>query len=230
VRSYLRSGRRRDALSGDERRKFLHDARTSSGTQSASLSRFRTARSIRELIPPNRTEEVMRRRLFHGRAGIALPFTLGLVIATAATATAAKLITGKQIKNGSVGLVDLSAKAKKSLRGARGRRGPQGPAGPQGAPGGAAATLWFSNLDGNARGAGFVRIDVPADRLAGSHVVTFTQDVSRCAFVATTGAPGFAYASAEQQFNGTKTGQVFVGTFDSAGNNASRPFSLAVYC
>jgi hypothetical protein len=54
-----------------------------------------------------------------------------LVSATAATA-ASGLITGAQIKNGSIGLVDLSAKAKRALKGQRGPAGLQGVAGPAG--------------------------------------------------------------------------------------------------
>lgn len=59
-----------------------------------------------------------------------------------ATATSYLLITGKQIKNGSIGFEDLSASAKQSLHGQRGapgvngtngQPGPQGQAGPQGA-------------------------------------------------------------------------------------------------
>lgn len=70
-----------------------------------------------------------------------LTFVLGVVIATTATAGAAALITGKQIKDGTIQLKDLSASAKKSLRGAQGPRGPQGesgtpgPQGLQGPPG-----------------------------------------------------------------------------------------------
>jgi len=59
-------------------------------------------------------------------------------------ATAAGLITGKQIRNHTIGLVDLKKTAQKALRGERGLRGlsgpagpagPQGPAGPAGLPG-----------------------------------------------------------------------------------------------
>ena len=59
---------------------------------------------------------------------------LALFIALAGTATAgtAVLITGKQIKNGSIGVVDLSATAKRALKG---QRGPQGPPGQQGLSG-----------------------------------------------------------------------------------------------
>jgi Collagen triple helix repeat (20 copies) len=55
-----------------------------------------------------------------------------------ATAGAVALITGKQIKNGTIGLVDLSAKTKSALKGNRGtagRAGLPGPAGPQGSHG-----------------------------------------------------------------------------------------------
>lgn len=62
-----------------------------------------------------------------------------IVLATAggAGATAVHLITGRDIKNHSIGLNDLSATAKQALRG---KTGPQGPAGPEGAPGGYKAT------------------------------------------------------------------------------------------
>jgi hypothetical protein len=58
-----------------------------------------------------------------------------LVSATAATA-ASGLITGAQIKNGSIGLVDLSANAKRALKGQRGPAGPAGLQGLQGVAGG----------------------------------------------------------------------------------------------
>jgi len=69
-----------------------------------------------------------------------------VVVSVAGTASAAGhgMITGIQIKNGSIGLADLSEKAKDSLKGQRGPAGPQGQQGaqgqkgeqgPQGAPG-----------------------------------------------------------------------------------------------
>ena len=67
------------------------------------------------------------------------------VAATGGTATAAKLITGKDVKNGSLtgkdvknrslGVSDLSAKARASLRGQAGLTGPTGPAGAAGTAG-----------------------------------------------------------------------------------------------
>ena len=71
------------------------------------------------------------RRIFHGRAGTALAFMLGLLVATAGTATAAKLITGKQIKDGSISSKDLS----KAVRAQLTKTGVTGPAGSQGAKG-----------------------------------------------------------------------------------------------
>jgi hypothetical protein len=65
---------------------------------------------------------------------------VALAIGAAASAGAAKLLTGGDIKNGSLQVKDLSKKAQKQLKGAEGPAGPQGPTGPQGAqgPGGAA--------------------------------------------------------------------------------------------
>ncbi len=73
------------------------------------------------------------RGVMRGRAGMALAFLLGLVIATAGTATAARLITGKQIKDGSVSTRDLS----KGVRGLLAKSAKPGPAGPRGERGAA---------------------------------------------------------------------------------------------
>ena len=51
------------------------------------------------------------------------------------SATAARLVTGKQIKNGSIQFADLSKAAKKKLLGKPGARGTQGSQGAQGAQG-----------------------------------------------------------------------------------------------
>jgi hypothetical protein len=72
------------------------------------------------------------------------------VVAAASSTAATIVVTSKNIKNGTIQTVDISAKAKRALRGNRGPRGfrglpglpgsqgaagPQGPAGPQGRPG-----------------------------------------------------------------------------------------------
>jgi hypothetical protein len=65
------------------------------------------------------------------------------MLVSSASATAAFVVTSKNIKNGTIQTVDLSAKARKALKGKAGpagARGPQGPAGPQGPPGFVGAT------------------------------------------------------------------------------------------
>jgi Collagen triple helix repeat (20 copies) len=75
------------------------------------------------------------------KAALIAAFVAAIVSATAATATTTIVITGAQIKDGSIQAKDLSAKARRSLRGQRGPRGLRGlagapgPTGPAGAPG-----------------------------------------------------------------------------------------------
>jgi hypothetical protein len=60
------------------------------------------------------------------------------VVATASGTAATILVTTKNIKNGTIQTVDISAKAKRALKGNRGPRGSAGipgPAGPQGIQG-----------------------------------------------------------------------------------------------
>src|SRR4051794_1725137 len=83
------------------------------------------------------------RRCLSGRGAMALTFVLGLVIASATTAGAASLISGSQIKNGTIAKQDLSKAVRKQLArtgaggaaGPQGAQGAQGPAGSNGAPG-----------------------------------------------------------------------------------------------
>jgi hypothetical protein len=76
------------------------------------------------------------RRLTSGRGAVVLAFLIGLLIATAGTATAARLITGKQIKDGSISTRDLSKSLQKTLKAAaKAKPGAEGPQGPQGPPG-----------------------------------------------------------------------------------------------
>lgn len=75
-----------------------------------------------------------------GRAGMLGAFVVGLAVATAGTATASKLITGKQIKNGSITREGLSRAIRTQLAthaspGPRGEQGPQCSPGAQGVQG-----------------------------------------------------------------------------------------------
>ncbi len=69
-----------------------------------------------------------------------LAFILGAALAGGGTATAAKLITGQDIKNGSITVKDLSPQLRAKLAtsqpaGAKGDPGPKGDTGPKGDPG-----------------------------------------------------------------------------------------------
>jgi hypothetical protein len=77
------------------------------------------------------------RRFLRSGLGLVLAFALGVVLATAGTATAARLITGKEIKNGTIPGKDLSRKVRAKLATvtAAGVPGPQGPKGDAGAAG-----------------------------------------------------------------------------------------------
>lgn len=54
------------------------------------------------------------------------------MLVSSASATAAFVVTSKNIKNGTIQTVDLSSKARKALKGARGLRGEDGPQGKAG--------------------------------------------------------------------------------------------------
>jgi hypothetical protein len=56
-------------------------------------------------------------------------------LVAASSATAALIVTSKNIKNGTIQMVDISAGAKRALKGQRGLIGPTGPTGPAGAVG-----------------------------------------------------------------------------------------------
>lgn len=76
-------------------------------------------------------------RIVEGRRGLVVGLILGAVVASAGTAGASALITGTQIKDGSITKKDLSraVRAELAKAGPRGSTGPTGPQGPQGAPG-----------------------------------------------------------------------------------------------
>lgn len=70
-------------------------------------------------------------RTLKTKRGVIIAFLLGLALATATTATAATMITSKQIKNGTIRMKDLSPKVRSKID----APGPVGPAGPVGQPG-----------------------------------------------------------------------------------------------
>jgi hypothetical protein len=62
------------------------------------------------------------------------------MLVSSASATAAFVVTSKNIKNGTIQTIDLSAKARKALKGKAGPAGARGPAGPAGPTGFVGAT------------------------------------------------------------------------------------------
>lgn len=77
------------------------------------------------------------RDLLKGRTGLFVAFVLGATIAAAGTATGAALVTGRQIKDGTITMRDLSksVRAKLATAGATGPAGAKGDAGVKGDPG-----------------------------------------------------------------------------------------------
>lgn len=97
-----------------------------------------------------------------------LAFTLGLIVATAGTATAAKLITGNQIKDGTITAKDLSKSLRQKISktgkpgatgpaGATGVAGMTGPAGATGPTGVIDAASYFTKAESDAR---YPQIDI----------------------------------------------------------------------
>ena len=142
----------------------------------------------------------MRGRL-SGRSQVILAFMIGIVVATAGTATAARLITGKQIKDGTITARDLS----KGVRATLGTPGPQGPAGAAGAagqpgapgatgpigatgPAGADATRLWAVIDSSGeikRGSGVVSV---TKSNPGRYEVRFNRAVNTCSVTANVAA------------------------------------------
>jgi hypothetical protein len=67
--------------------------------------------------------------------GVLIAAVAVAVVATSGSAVAASLITGKQIKNGTIKLKDINKNARAKLEGDTGPQGPQGVQGPKGDPG-----------------------------------------------------------------------------------------------
>lgn len=85
----------------------------------------------------------------HRPSSSMLVAVLALVFATTGSAVAASLITSKQIKNGTIQLVDISKKAKTALTGLPGPAGPAGPAGGATGPAGPAGAAGAAGAKGD---------------------------------------------------------------------------------
>lgn len=172
-----------------------------------------------------------------------------LAVATGGTAIAATVITGAQIKAGtitsrnirdrSLGVVDLAPKARATLKGQTGATtgpagaaGPAGPAGAAGVPGASATALWaVVNAAGTlARGATGVSSVYSG---ASFYTVTFPRDVTACAYIATIGGTAGSYGgNGEISTYSSPVGpsSVTVVTHSTSGVFTDKPFHLAVFC
>ena len=164
------------------------------------------------------------------------------MLVSAASASAAFIVTSKNIKNGTIQLVDMSSKAKAGLRGQRGLPGPpglqgftgaQGAPGADGPPGQSATDLWaVVNGDGTvSRASG--NVAVGSNGFA-DYVVSFDRDVRACAYLATAGTsgtgvqgPGAMLHVSQQNLN---PNAVRVLTYDENAMPVLRSFHLAVFC
>jgi hypothetical protein len=113
--------------------------------------------------------------MFQGRAGVALAFVLGLAIATAGTATAAKLITGKQIQNGSIAMKDLSKSVRAQLgkTGAPGSQGAPGATGAGGSKGDRGVSAW-ETIPSGVTIRGSEAIGLPSDGVGAGYTQTIS--------------------------------------------------------
>ena len=180
---------------------------------------------------------------------------LAAVIAGTGSAVGARLVTGKQIRNGTIQLKDLSPATRNAIQGNRGPQGPQGPAGPQalqgqpgapgpqGAKGDPATRLWavVRSRGGEppslVRGAGVVGL-VDGQDNNGELRVRFNRDISRCTYVGSVGGTGgnngdavpVDLGSISTDFLATDRTAVSVVTRNPAGSPADVSFHLIVEC
>lgn len=104
----------------------------------------------------------------------------------ASSAARATLITGKQIKDGSIAAKDLSPAARTTLKGNRGPAGPAGPTGAAGAPGPAGADgapgpvgpACFDRDSAATTGSTFVNVTCVINLSAGQFVTTTVTQTS----------------------------------------------------
>jgi hypothetical protein len=164
-------------------------------------------------------------------------------VVASTTATAATIVvTSKNIKNGTIQTVDISAKAKRALKGNRGPRGLRGLAGAQGATGatgaqgpkgdvgppGASLALWAVVDSGGNLVRGSHAVSSSIAPVGGIYTVTFDQNVDNCAYLATLygdAGPGDILPS-----HFVSGPAVTVQTFNPAGNASPHTFHLAVLC
>jgi Collagen triple helix repeat (20 copies) len=161
------------------------------------------------------------------------------VIASTTATAATIVITSKNIKNGTIQTVDISAKAKRALKGNRGPRGlagpqgpqgptgvagragpagPEGPEGPEGPPGFDAATFWAQVAADGTLVDGVGAVQVGHAPGSGLYMLDFADRVDDCAVIA-----GITYNTPISGSLADRGGMVFAtiaGAFPSTGARA----------
>jgi len=148
-----------------------------------------------------------------------IALAVGVVVAVfaATSAGAAKFITGGDIKNGSIGLRDLSAAAKRALKGKSGAAGPAGPAGPQGPAGPASLSTTVRTQDFVAPPNGTATGEV---RCPDGMVAVGGSASSRLLFVwfSELSADGRGWTAAADEFDGSSSSTMHVAVICTPGN------------
>ena len=135
---------------------------------------------------------------------------------------AAGAVRGAEVKNGSLGAKELSARARRSLRGAAGATGPQGPAGPATPQYFAVVSAGGERLAGNATQGGLSGV--------GSYTVGFARSMAGCAATATLGTADGSTTAAGRITVNIVNGSVGVQTYAADGTAANLPFHLVAAC
>jgi hypothetical protein len=132
-------------------------------------------------------------------------------------------VRSPEVKNGSLGAGDLSAKARAALGGKVGPTGPQGPAGP-------AATPYFSVVSATGERVAGTATSGGATGATGNVRIGFSRSVSGCAATATLGTADATTTVAGRITVNVVDGLVGVQTYAADGSPANLPFHLIVAC
>lgn len=132
-------------------------------------------------------------------------------------------VRSSEVRNGSLGIKDLSAGARTSLQGATGPAGPQGPAGPAGTQLFAVVNAAGERTAGTATSGG-------ASGATGTYLIGFARSVQGCAATATLGTADASATVAGRITVNVVNGQVGVQTYGADGSPTNAPFHLIVAC
>jgi hypothetical protein len=175
------------------------------------------------------------RRFLKGRSGLAVAFAMGIVIALAGSATGAtRLITGKQIKNGSITAKDLSKSLRAQLKkaGTPGTNGAAGAKGDTGAPGGK-GDPGTPGADGSAVAYAHVNLDGTLDTAHSKNITSSSKATALAYYCVHPSVPvkhviatldfynGEISASFADNFTSCSAGDAIIRTFTSAGSDAN---------